>query len=82
MDNNKNKPQHEIRFGQFKATIWLNETDNGSRHSVTLKKAYKVDDEWKETQSFGKNDLLAVAHVAQLAATWINEQALTEAQAA
>ena len=77
-----NKPAHEIRFGQIKATIWENDTENGTRFSVTLAKVYKDGDDWKETKSFSRNDLLAVSHVSQLAATWVNEAANREVQTA
>lgn len=31
-----NKPAHEIKSGHLKATIWLNDTESGPRHNVTL----------------------------------------------
>jgi len=70
----KQKPAHEIRLGRIKATIWENETDNGTRHNVTLCRIYKDGDEWKQTPSFGRDDLPLVAKVADLAHSWIYEQ--------
>jgi hypothetical protein len=32
----KTKPVHEVRLGRVKAAIWANETDNGTRHNVTI----------------------------------------------
>ena len=32
----KQKPVHEVRLGRIKAAIWANETDNGTRHNVTI----------------------------------------------
>ena len=69
------KPAHEIRLGRIKAVIWKNDTDAGTRHNVTVKRIYKDGDEWKETGSFGRDDLPLVAKVADLAHTWIYEQA-------
>lgn len=67
----KNKPVHEVRLGVVKAAIWANETDAGVRHNVTFQRIYKDGDEWKTTESFGRDELPLVAKVADLAHTWI-----------
>lgn len=69
-----NKPVHEIRLGRIKAAIWENTTQNGTRHNVTVSRLYKEDDQWKDTQSFGRDDLPIVAKVVDLAHTWIFQQ--------
>jgi hypothetical protein len=71
----KQKPVHEIRLGRIKATIWENETEQGTRHNVNVVRLYKDDDEWKQSASFGREDLLLVGLVANLATQWIFEQA-------
>jgi len=71
----KQKPAHEIRLGRVKATIWANETENGTRHNVTVSRIYKDGDEWKQTTSFGRDDLPLVSKVVDLAHLWIYEQA-------
>ena len=71
----KQKPAHEIRLGRVKATIWANETENGTRHNVTVSRIYKDGDDWKQTASFGRDDLPLVAKVVDLAHLWIYEQA-------
>ena len=71
----KQKPAHEIRLGRIKATIWENETENGTRHNVTVSRIYKDGEEWKQTGSFGRDDLPLVAKVSDLAHSWIYEQA-------
>ena len=64
------KPVDEIRIGRVKATIWRNGTDEQPRHNVTFSRLYKDEvGEWKSTQSFGRNDLLVLAKVADLAHT-------------
>jgi hypothetical protein len=68
------KPAHEIRLGSIKATIWANETQNGRRFNVTVCRLYKEGDEWKRTESFGRDDLPLVAKVADLAHTFICQQ--------
>ena len=69
------KPVHEVRFGRIKAAIWENETENGSRHNVTFTRLYKDDTgNWKDSGSFGRDDLPLVAKVADMAHTWIFQQ--------
>ena len=63
------KPISEVRIGRVKATIWRNGTDEQPRHNVTFSRLYKDDDQWKSAQSFGRNDLLALAKVADFAHT-------------
>ena len=62
-------PTPEIRIGRVKATIWRNGTDEQPRHNVTFSRLYKDGDQWKSTQSFGRNDLLVLAKVADFAHT-------------
>ena len=61
------KPVAEIRIGRVKAAIWPNETEGRTRHNVTFSRLYKDGEQWKTTQSFGSNDLLALAKVADQA---------------
>jgi hypothetical protein len=70
----KQQPAHEIRLGAIKATIWENETSVGTRHNVTVCRIYKDDDEWKRTESFGRDDLLLLAKVIDHAHSWILAQ--------
>ena len=70
----KQKPVHEIRLGRIKAAIWANETDNGTRHNVTITRLYKDGDEWKTSTSFGREELPLVAKIADMAHTWIYQQ--------
>ena len=66
-----NKPVNEVRLGRIKAAIWENETPNGPRHNVTLQRIYKDGEEWKTSDSFGRDDLPLVMKVADLAHSWI-----------
>ena len=72
-----NKPVKEIRLGRIKAAIWENETANGSRHNVKVVRLYKDGEEWKDSDSFGRDDLLLVGKVLDLAHTWIFEHGQT-----
>lgn len=70
----RQRPVHEVRLGRIKAAIWENSTENGTRHNVTVSRLYKDGDVWKDSTSFGRDDLPLVAKVADLAHTWIFEQ--------
>ena len=67
----KAKPVHEIRLGRIKAAIWANETEQGMRHNVTITRIYKDGNEWKTSQSFGRDELPLVLKVADMAHSWI-----------
>ena len=81
------KPADEIRIGRIKATIWMNTTEDGqARYSVVFSCLYRDGEQWKTTHSFGRNDLLLLAKVADLAHTRIwalrqDDTAETEAAA-
>ena len=68
------KPAHEVRLGAIKATIWKNDTGNGVRYNTTFSRLYRDEDKWKNTSSFGRDDLLVLAKVADRAHSWICEQ--------
>jgi len=73
-EKEKQKPVHEVRLGAIKAAIWKNETESGPRFNTTFSRLYKDGDEWASTDSFGRDDLLALGKVADLAHTWIHQQ--------
>ena len=68
------KPIHEIRLGLIKAAIWHNLTRAGERHNVTLTRLFRNGDTWKESNHFGRDDLLLAAKVLDLAHSWIYQQ--------
>lgn len=72
------RPVHEVRIGRVKALVWRNQTVKGTFHNVTLARLYKDGDEWKQTESFGRDDLPLVAKVADQAHTWIYEHGKDE----
>ena len=77
MNNERQKPVHEIRLGLVRASIWENKTEYGIRYNVNLERLYpvKLDENkrtWKSTSSFGRDDLLLGAKVLDLAHTWIH----------
>lgn len=76
----KTKPVHEVRLGLVKAAIWKNDTDAGIRYNVTVSRLYKDEDEWKSSESFGRDDLLVLAKVADQAHSWIHAQSEEESE--
>jgi len=74
MNETKKRPVHDLRIGSVKAAVWKNEGTNGAWHSVTFERLYKDGNEWKSSGSFGKDDLLVLAKVSDLAHTWIVDQ--------
>ncbi len=71
----KARPVHEVRMGRIRAAIWENETQNGTRHNVTVSRLYKDGDQWKDTSSFGRDDLPLVGKVLDQAHSWIFDAA-------
>ena len=69
----KVRPVHEIRLGRVKAAIWENETQTGTRHNVTFQRIYKEGDDWRQSDSFGRDDLFLLMKVADMAHSWIYE---------
>ena len=74
----KDKPIHEVRLGSIKAAVWKNDTEKGVRYNTTFSRIYRDGDEWKSTDSFGRDDLLVLAKVSDLAHSWIHEQSQEE----
>ena len=67
----KTRPVHEIRMGRVRAAIWANETQNGTRHNVTVSRIYKDGNDWKDSTSFGRDDLPLLVKVADQCHDWI-----------
>ena len=67
------KPVAEVRIGRVKAAIRANKTEGRTRHNVTFSRLYRDGEKWKRTQSFGRNDLLVLAKVADQARSRIFE---------
>jgi len=69
-----NRPVHTIRYGAVRAAIWRNIVDNGNAsralYCVTFSRSYKDGaNHWKESRSFGLDDLLLLAKAADGAHT-------------
>jgi len=82
----KQKPEKELRDGQIKATIWKNaskKADSTPFYSIQFSRIYKVEDQWNETTSFGREDLLKVQNLANIAYRYVSSlKAATAAESA
>jgi len=70
-DATRKKPVHELRLGLIKAAIWENLVGDNLRYNVTFARIYKNEAEWKTSDTFGRDDLLVLAKVADQAHSWI-----------
>ena len=67
----KARPVHEVRLGAVKAAVWRNDAESGTRYNTTFERLYREGETWMSTASFGRDDLLLLAKVADQAHTWI-----------
>ncbi len=70
----QNRPVHKVRIGLIKAAIWANSTREGVLYNVTFERRFHDGEAWRSTSSFGRDDLLKLAKVADQAHSWITEQ--------
>jgi len=69
----KNQPVQKIRFGRVTATVWANETENGTRYRVAIVKTYRTaDNQYADTTSFDLGDLPLVEKAADAACRFIH----------
>ena len=75
-EQQKVKPVHEIKIGRLVAAIWRNEIEGGAiRHNVTFSRLYKPEGEqWRNSSSFGRDDILLLGKLADQVHSWIYEQ--------
>jgi hypothetical protein len=70
----KKKPIHEIRLGKVRAAIWENGTDaDRVRYGVTFSRLYKDGEQWRDSSSFDRQELLLLGKVADLAHTFLHQ---------
>jgi hypothetical protein len=80
----KDKPVRVVRLRNIRGNVWANRLPSGQVvYNVTIDRLWRDDDqtneggevtkkgEWHQSQSFGRDDLLIVAKVADLVHTWI-----------
>ncbi len=73
--SNSNQPVHRIRLSTISAAIFRNENEEGQTFfNAQFDRSYREGEEWKHTKSFGRDDLLLLAKVADLTHSWIHDQ--------
>jgi len=77
-----NRPAMTFRYGAIKCTIWKNRTRAGPMYNTIVTRSYKDGDNWKESSSFGVEDLPTVAKAFLDAHTWAQEQKAGEREEA
>lgn len=71
----KQQPVHAVRLRNVRAAVWANRNDAGTYFTVTFSRSYRDQEgNWHTTESFGKDDLLLLAKVADVVHTWIWSQ--------
>src|SRR5262245_2733932 len=78
------RPVKVVRIRDLRANIWANRLEGGAIvYNVTVDRLWREDDEvndqgevlkkgeWKQSASFGKDDLLLLGKIADFAHTWI-----------
>ena len=69
-----NRPAQTFRYGAIKCTIWRNDSRNGPFYSTVVTRSYKDGEDWKESNSFGQEDLPTAAKAMLDAHSWVQAQ--------
>jgi hypothetical protein len=70
------RPAFEYRINSVKGTVWQNQHEDRIYFNTTVFRLFKEDDksQWQSANNFGRDDLLALAKVADVCHTWIIRQ--------
>ena len=72
-------PVKTLRIGRLKATVWENGSDERTFYNVTFARTYMGEDKkFRDTDSFGRDDLLLLRKLADLAHTFVCERMTTQ----
>jgi hypothetical protein len=66
-EQSRQRPAAEVRLGNIRAAIWKNEGKAGIWYNATFERSYRDENEPRSSQTFGRDDLLVLAKVADLA---------------
>ncbi len=67
----RTRPVHEVRLGRIHAAIWEASTERGPMYNTTIVRVYKQGDQWQESRSFSRDDLLVASKALDMCHTWI-----------
>jgi hypothetical protein len=69
------EPDHKVILGNIQASIWANTAKDGRIwFNVEITRSYRVGTDKRYATTFGRDDLLVVAKVADMAFDWIWEK--------
>jgi len=75
------RPKKQFRMGLVVASVFDQETQNGTIYNVSITRLYKEkpdEPEWSRSSSFNRDDLPLVGEVSRQAWTWIHSQQQSE----
>ncbi len=70
----KTRPCHKIRLGAITCAIWKGGSETPLYNATFARVFLRGDGTWADSTSFGRDDLLVLAKVADVAHSWICEQ--------
>ena len=71
----KKAPVQKFFVSGVVAAVWENKTEDGKiRHNATFERAYRTEEGYGQTGSYGARDLQNLRKAADLAHSWILEQ--------
>lgn len=74
-------PVHTVRHRNLKAAIWRNETAKGAMYNVTITRSYREEDYWRDSHSFGYDDLMNLSALLYEAHAFISATRAAESAA-
>ncbi|TWU49472.1 hypothetical protein [Rubripirellula reticaptiva] len=78
---NENKPVHRLRLSTISAAVFRNVSEDGCvSYNAKSDGSYKDGEHWKHSDSFGRDDLLHLAKLADQANAWIHDQQQAESR--
>ena len=64
-DEQKKTPVETLREANLNSKIWENQHDKGVNYNTTFSRSFQDQDgQWRQTSSFGENDLLRLSNLA------------------
>jgi hypothetical protein len=77
-----NIPVFAARHRALKASVWQNSGENGVFFNVTVSRSFKEGDTWRESGSFGYDDVLIVAELLRTCHGFISREMAKASQEA
>ena len=78
----RNAPVFTCRHRALKAAVWKNETETGPMYNTTLTRSYKDGEQWRESGSFGYDDVLIVAELLRTCHGFISREMAKQSEEA